>query len=49
MDLSILEISLRESVEREACADLVENFAIDMDDEWVCGQAAKAIRERNKT
>lgn len=32
--------------EREACADLAENFVIDMDDEWVCGQVAKAIRAR---
>ena len=36
------------SVEREACAELVENFAIDMDDEWVCGKAAEAIRARGQ-
>ena len=34
--------------EREACAMLVENFAIDMDDEWVCGKAAEAIRARGE-
>ena len=35
-------------IEREACAKLVENFAIDMDDEWVCGKAAEAIRARGQ-
>ena len=36
-------------VTREECAELVENFAVDIDDEWVLGQAAKAIREKERT
>ncbi len=35
--------------EREVCAKLVENFAVDIDDEWVLQQAAKAIREGGQT
>ena len=37
------------ATEREACAELVENFAVDIDDEWVLRQAAKAIREKERT
>ncbi len=35
--------------EREACAQLVDNFSVDIDDEWVLGKAAKAIRARGNT
>ena len=35
------------AAEREACAELVENFAVDREDEYVCNKAAAAIRSRN--
>ena len=32
--------------EREACAKLAENFAVDLEDVWVCEKLADAIRSR---